>query len=88
MEELIKIFNLLLFIPSIKILLFDNKFFIFFIKAFNEVSLRPNIVIFFIAIASILTGYYHFILTVDGDEDKRIKMVKRVLVLLVLVVVY
>ena len=43
-----------------------------------------NIVIFFIAIASILAGYYHFILTVDGDEDKRIKMVKRVLVLLVL----
>jgi hypothetical protein len=43
-----------------------------------------NIVIFFIAIASILVGYYHFILTVDGDEDKRIKMVKRILVLLIL----
>ena len=33
--------------------------------------------LFFIAVASILAGYYHFILTVDGDEDKRIKMVKR-----------
>lgn len=43
-----------------------------------------NIVIFFIAIASILAGYYHFVLTVDGDEDKRIKMIKRVLVLLIL----
>lgn len=43
-----------------------------------------NIVIFFIAIACILAGYYHFILTADGDEDKKIKMVKRVLVLLVL----
>lgn len=43
-----------------------------------------NIVIFFIAIASILVGYYHYILTVDGDEDKRIKMVKRILVLLIL----
>ena len=43
-----------------------------------------NIVIFFITVASILAGYYHFILTVDGDEDKRIKMVKRVLIILVL----
>ena len=43
-----------------------------------------NIVIFLIAIASIIAGYYHFILTVDEGEDKRIKMVKRVLVLLVL----
>jgi hypothetical protein len=43
-----------------------------------------NIVIFIIAIASILAGYYHFILTIDEGEDKRIKMVKRVLVLLVL----
>ena len=43
-----------------------------------------NIVIFFIAVASILAGYYHFILTVDEGEDKRIKMIKRVLVLLIL----
>jgi hypothetical protein len=43
-----------------------------------------NIVIFIITIASILAGYYHFILTIDEGEDKRIKMVKRVLVLLVL----
>lgn len=43
-----------------------------------------NIVIFFIAITSIIAGYYHFILTIDDGEDKRIKMVKRVLVLLVL----
>uniref|UniRef100_A0A6C0CEL7 Uncharacterized protein n=1 Tax=viral metagenome TaxID=1070528 RepID=A0A6C0CEL7_9ZZZZ len=43
-----------------------------------------NIIIFIIAISSIIAGYYHFILTIDEGEDKRIKMVKRVLVLLVL----
>ena len=43
-----------------------------------------NIIIFIIAISSIIAGYYHFILTVDDGEDKRIKMIKRVLVLLIL----
>ena len=43
-----------------------------------------NIIIFIIAISSIIAGYYHFILTVDEGEDKRIKMIKRVLVLLIL----
>ena len=40
--------------------------------------------IFYVAVASILAGYYHFILTVDEGEDKRVKMIKRVLVLLIL----
>ena len=43
-----------------------------------------NIIICLITIASILSGYYHFMLSTEQGEDKRIKMIKRVLVFLIL----
>ena len=43
-----------------------------------------NIILFLLAVCGIIIGYYHFILSTDDGEDKRIKIIKRVLVLLVL----
>jgi len=43
-----------------------------------------NIIIFIIILVGILSGYYHFMLSAGQGEDKRIKMIKRVLVLLIL----
>lgn len=42
-----------------------------------------NIVAFIIILVAILGGYYKFLLKVDEGEDKKIKMVKRVLVFIV-----
>jgi hypothetical protein len=44
-----------------------------------------NIIIFFIVLIGIIGAYYRFILTVDGDEDKRLKMGKRLFALLIIV---
>ena len=43
-----------------------------------------NIIIFFVALIAIFGAYYRFILTVDEGEDKRLKLAKRVLMLLVI----
>ena len=43
-----------------------------------------NIIIFFVALIVIFGAYYKFILNVDEGEDKRLKMAKRVLMLIVI----
>ncbi len=43
-----------------------------------------NIIIFLLSIVGIIGGYYKFILTAGDDEDKRIKLAKHVLILIVL----
>ncbi len=43
-----------------------------------------NIIIFFVALIVIFGAYYKFILSVDEGEDKRLKMAKRVLMLIVI----
>jgi hypothetical protein len=39
------------------------------------------IIIFLLAMVAVFMGYYHFILTVDAGNDKRLTMAKRVLML-------
>ena len=43
-----------------------------------------NIIIFFVALIVIFGAYYKFMLSVDEGEDKRLKMAKRVLMLIVI----
>lgn len=43
-----------------------------------------NIAIFLIILTTILGAYYKFILTAGVDEDKKIKMIKRVLIVIIL----
>jgi hypothetical protein len=43
-----------------------------------------NIIIFFVALIAIFGAYYKFMLSVDEGEDKRLKMAKRVLMLIVI----
>tara|TARA_B100001989_G_C24475445_1_gene431535 strand:+ start:120 stop:734 length:615 start_codon:yes stop_codon:yes gene_type:complete len=43
-----------------------------------------NIIIFLVALIAIFGAYYRFMLNVDEGEDKRLKMAKRVLMLIVI----
>lgn len=43
----------------------------------------PNIIFFTLSVIAILTGYYKLILTVDIGQDKKMKMFKRMLTLLI-----
>ena len=43
-----------------------------------------NIIIFLVIVGLLLGSYYHFMLTADTGEDKKLKMIKRVLALVII----